>query len=396
MLTTKFRHPDGSLWLPSELAAELLRRGHSVTVLNVEWSGLPVDQGSGKFLDRNFRIFNYSAIRFRSPRLSLALRWMFSAFKLWPFLLRSLVAGRRYDLLISFSPCTSLHVAIPMAMLISRESCLVYWDFFPVHNQEISGKAPRSFLPVLKAIEKRLVHSFHRVGCMSPKNVQFYERYFGVSRRQTVGIIPVWTSLLDAHRGDRSLVHEGLGIDAGSTVLVFGGQLVDGRGVVELCEAVLRAHQDSPNLVLIVCGQGPLAGRVIEYQNRSPGVIRYAGTLRREEYLKVLSAADIGVVATVAGVAAPSYPSKSMDYMACGLPILAAVEASSDFGEIVQKENIGIACLAGDVQAIALSIRRLVSNRSEMMEMGANGNKYLRSNHAVENIADLIIGGKGV
>lgn len=387
MLTTKFYHSDGSLWLTSELANKLSNEGHDITVLNLEWSSLP-----SSFSPQNIKLLNHKAIRIRSPFISVAFRWLFSSFKLLPFLLKSIFNRKQYDLLIAFSPCTALYLAIPFAQLLCQRSTLIYWDFFPIHNQEISKKSPKALIPILKYLEKRLVHSFAKVGVMSPANVHFYESYFGIPSTQNVTVIPVWTSFTDYTSPDRETVRKNLKIESNSIVVVFGGQLVEGRGIIELCQAIINANQSNDKIILLICGSGNLMDRINLLEKEYPTLIRPLGFIKREKYLNILCASDIGVISTVAGVSSPSYPSKSLDYMACGLPILAAIENASDFGEITETNHFGISCSAGDVSAMTTAILRLASDEHWRKELGHNGKQYLQSTHDISKIVTLITG----
>ncbi|SNB45060.1 glycosyltransferase family 4 protein [Geobacter sp. DSM 9736] len=390
ILTTKFCHPDGSPWLVSELTDEFTRLGHQVTVLNVEWTRSSIQLSDRHQQNDNLEVNIFQAIHAELGMLSVAIRWALSSFKALPFLLKRCLSRERYDLMIGFSPCTALYAILPLARSISHDSCLIYWDFFPVHNQEISGKAPTFSLPILKFVENKLVGLFSRVGCMSDKNLEFFNRYFGAVQKQQRSIIPIWTSFFGDDPSSRP--NPRFAPASRKVVLVFGGQLVEGRGVIELCEAVIMAHREDPDISLVICGAGFLSSRVLELQERYPAAIRYAGQLSREAYFGILGMSHIGVVATVSNVSVPTFPSKSLDYMACGLPILASVEAASDFGDFVEKNNIGKACPAGDIASMKAAILEMATSGEKLKIMGNNGNRYLRANHSVQHVAHLIIG----
>lgn len=394
MLTTKFCHPDGSLWLPSELALELTKRGHSVTVLNVEWSGKDINPNLNSIEPSRLIFYNFKSLRLEGGRISIALRWVFSSFRLLPFLFRNIFFGNRYDLMIGFSPCVALYSALPLATAISRDSVLVYWDFFPVHNQEISNKIPKWVLPIVKWIEMKLIGTYSRVGCMSEANIVFFEKYFGKKSAKNKILLPIWTSILDVPTTDGEDVRLEFFRNPNAIIFVFGGQLVEGRGILEFCNAIIEAKKKNNDIALIVCGDGYLSKKIADIQESNQATIRYIGTLSRSDYLKVLSFSDVGVVSTVSNVSAPTFPSKSLDYMACSLPILAAVEDASDFGRIVEDNEFGYQCKAGDIESMVEVILKITKNKDLLKVMGKNGNLHLRRNHSVEYAANLITGDK--
>lgn len=396
MLTTKFCHLDGSSWLPSELTDELIKKGHKVQVLNLEWSGEEIHPNI-KNKDINFFEFrNFKSLRFNFGKFSVPIRWFFSSFKILPFLLKKFLIGERYDLMIGFSPCTSLYAALPLARFLSRDAILIYWDFFPVHNQEISKKIPRKILPFIKSVEKKLINLYSRIGCMSQANIIFFEKYFGKNYAQKVFLLPIWTSILEMPDFHEKQAGLNFFDNPNAIIFVFGGQLVEGRGVVEFCEAILQAKKKNSNISLVVCGDGFLSREVLSFQGKYPTAIKYLGALPRSEYLKVLSLSDVGVVSTVANVSAPTFPSKSLDYMASSLPILAAVEEASDFGKVVEENNFGYACKADDKESLVDGIIKITKSKESIKTMGKNGNSYLRKYHSVENAAKLITGVENV
>ena len=65
-------------------------------------------------------------------------------------------------------------------------------------------------------------------------------------------------------------------------------------------------------------------------------------------------------------------PSKVLDYMAAGKPILAAV--AGDAADVVTEAGAGIACPPGDPQAVASAVRRFRSmGEGERCRMGERG-----------------------
>lgn len=394
MLTTKFPAPGESQWLTSELANELADLGHDIRVLNVEWGrrGKPFTHSKGQLS----LLYRFSIDLPFIGQFGLALKWVLSSIVLLPDLIRCFFLSRRYDLLLCFSPCSALYLAIPFAKLISKDQLLIYWDFFPLHNSEISKGIPSWGAPLLKAVETKLVHQFSRVGCMSPANVKFFSEYFGIKENQEIGIIPVWSSFLNVGVVDKNAIRQQYGLGAGKILIIFGGQLVDGRGLDTVINATAHAREKDSRLQLVVCGAGHLAALVREYASADPDGFVYLGPLARHDYLNLLSVADIGVVATVAGVSCPTFPSKSLDYMAASLPIAACVEKASDFGEIIENAGAGRWCNAGDENALATIFLEFSADNELRRRCGDAGHEYLSVNHDLKLVVKKVLGEKSV
>lgn len=393
LMTTKFTHQDGSPWLVSELAEELCRSGHKVTVVNVNWQRVP-SQRSKEELPPNLTLITLKAFDLHAGVFGWLVKWSASSILALPFILRQFLTGRRYDLFVGFSPCSALWCALPLATYLSRKSFLVYWDFFPVHNFAIIHSLPSLLQSIAKKIERFLIRQFDFIGLMSPRNMGFFDDYFNIKNCKNKSveaiILPIWTSVLHVET-DAELMRSKLSISSEGIIFIFGGQITHGRSICELCEAALAAHKIDSRIELIICGDGKLAGMVAVYAEKHPTCIKYLGSLPRDEYLKTAASSNIGIVATMPGVHAPAYPSKSLDYMACGIPIMAAVESSTDFGEIVETNGLGLACHAGDVESMKDCMIKLASLR-DLSSMGKRGKEFLAMRHSVANVSSIITG----
>lgn len=388
MLTTKYSGPECSDWLTSELAKELANRNINVKVFNVEWSG---EGYIGKHNTDNLEVISTNSISLNFGKISLPIKWAFSSLKIYKHLFKDILTSKRYDMLICFSPCTALALAIPLAQFISRNKLLIYWDFFPTHNQQISKKVPNYFMPILKKIERSLVNSFDTIACMSPANLSFFNDYFGSNDNQHRLVIPIWTSYLGDSSLNKTLIRKTTHYNNQEVLVVFGGQLVAGRGLETLISAIRLARTVNTNIKLIVCGEGELSELVINYSNEDHEACTYLGNLSRPDYLEILSFSDIGIVATVEGVDSPTYPSKSLDYMSAKLPIVACVEKSSDFGTIVESSGFGLACNAGDINSLAKLIIKLSNDSRLRNNLGNKGFNFLKDTHSVETIVNKIL-----
>ena len=82
----------------------------------------------------------------------------------------------------------------------------------------------------------------------------------------------------------------------------------------------------------------------------------------REAYLELLGACDVGMVATVPGVTSFSIPSKTLDYLRAGLPVVAAVEQGNDYAGILREYGVGTAVPFNDPEAFRRAAERLATD----------------------------------
>ena len=77
-------------------------------------------------------------------------------------------------------------------------------------------------------------------------------------------------------------------------------------------------------------------------------------------------------------------PTKLLEYMACGRPIICC--SSGESARIVDEAKCGIVLPPNDARTLATSIREL-RNRTDLNELGANGRRYAEQHFSIERIA---------
>lgn len=257
-------------------------------------------------------------------------------------------------------------------------SIMILWDFFPIHHIEISY-IPKFLGGVLKKIEKISISCYEKVGLMSEKNLEFFNSYLG--SKQKTFILPIWGR-------DRRI---DCGYSAGTKgplKCIFGGQITYGRGIEELIQLAIEIDKINLNVEIHVFGGGMLQPLLVDsILLNNIQCLKYRGVLSREDYLKEVSASDIGLIMTVPNVTVPTYPSKVIDYLLTSKPILALVESSTDFGEIIE---FNAECgFYADVSNTELIIEKLnkFSEMKSKQELGVfmeNSYKFFKKVHDVE------------
>ncbi|MDQ0374229.1 glycosyltransferase [Cellulomonas humilata] len=223
-----------------------------------------------------------------------------------------------------------------------------------MHQLEIGRIRARWAAGLMKATEAAAIRSADVVALMSPANVAFFRRYFpGVNARTVV--VPPWSSSGDEPVG---AAHP----DGDRLRVMFGGQLVRGRGVETIVDAAALLREDP--IDILIAGDGPEREGL---EHRAAGIdgIEFLGMLARADYRALLRTVDVGVAVTVGGVSVPSFPSKIVEYCGLGVPVVVAVEPTSDAGAMVESRGAGLVIPVDDAPALASALRAL---RSEQVD----------------------------
>jgi glycosyltransferase involved in cell wall biosynthesis len=359
------QYPLGSRdsYLTTELADALVGAGHEVEVLLLDWSAPPGGDPEELISSTGVRVLRCSPRRFDKAGRTVAhaSKFVLSGAHLARIARTELDLGG-FDAAIAWMPAAAISPLIPMLERAGiRHRILFIWDFFPNHYREI-GRIPGG-LPYLaaRAWERRLVRRFTTIFCSLPGNEDYLRRNYPLRPQQQVRVTPVWCDPTPRPPVDRTAMRRRHDLPADRPIAVFGGQLVAGRGFEQMLAAADDAsHMQSPLLFLFV-GAGRLS-TVIRERADARANVRWLPPMDRASYLDLLGACDVGMVATVPGVTSFSIPSKTLDYLRAGLPVMAAVEAGNDFIDILHRYRVGAAVPFGDAVGFRREAERLATD----------------------------------
>jgi glycosyltransferase involved in cell wall biosynthesis len=150
----------------------------------------------------------------------------------------------------------------------------------------------------------------------------------------------------------RDVVRAELGLN-GAT-LGFAGRLMAAKAL----EVGLSALARVPGVALLVVGDGPDRGRLERLTGELglAGRVRFLGARSRDEVLRVLYAADAAVLPS----RWENFPHLVVEALAVGTPVIAS--AVGGVPELVREGENGLLVPAGDVEALAGAIERLVGD----------------------------------
>lgn len=155
--------------------------------------------------------------------------------------------------------------------------------------------------------------------------------------------------------------------------VVYGGNL----GAAQALENVLTAAEllrSQPDIQIVLIGDG-LAAAELQQQAAARGLgnLRFIGQQPAERMAHFFALADALLVHLKRDpLFEITIPSKTLAYLACGRPIVAAV--AGDAAEVVRAAGAGVVCAPEDPAALARTIRALAAlPPAERERMGASG-----------------------
>ena len=351
MACLQFPTEPGCSYLTTELAQALVAAGHEVEVLFIDWNAAPTAA------DPPGRVWNGVRVVRCTPR------WVDGFGRLArhasKFVLTARRAGRlarerfdlaKFDAFIAWAPAITVAPLVGMARRAGIARRLLFiWDVFPDHYREIGRIPAGPPFWLARAWEQGLMDQFAVLLPTLPQNADYLRRRFKVRAGQTVRVAPIWTDVTPVPAVDRESVRRRHGLPEDRPIAVFGGQLIEGRGFDQMLAAAAVGRKSGSPLQFLFVGDGRLAPVIQAHAgDAARDNVLWRPAMPREVYLELLSACDVGMVATVPGVSSFSFPSKTLDYLRAGLPVVAAVEPGSDFSALLGRYGVGRSVAFGD------------------------------------------------
>jgi len=295
-----------------------------------------------------------------------------------------------FDLILFQSPPLTMHKVVGWSMKkFKAKSYLMMKDIFPQNGVDIGlyGKTNPIFL-YFRHHEKKLYKTSSKIGCMSLGNIDYlleHNKYLTNDKlelfQNTVKINP--HSKLSYEK--KMKMREKYGLDKDDVVAIFGGNFGKPQGLDFLLD-VIDAYKNDKRLKFILIGRGTEKNRIFskikekEYKN----VFTY-DYIPRKDYEDLTRACDIGLIFLDKRFTIPNYPSKTLSYFECSLPIMAAIDKNTDYGRMLEDTKSGFWVENGDLKAFENKFDKLIGDRKLRQMMGKNGRRYFEKNCDVEN-----------
>lgn len=351
---TKYPDKVGDSYLTSELADEWAAMGHEVTVIVIQWEQKGGNETRSLTFPSGVTAHYFSPIQYtRFGRLFERIsRWTLSSYRLREPIAAAVGDGSDYDVAIFFAPVVTQAAQVADYAAKARHSYLYVTDFFPYAARNVGLVPSGPVFHIARWVENRLMRKFGTIGTMSQRNADYLRRNYIVDPGQRVAIDMLWGIDPVAVTANRDVTCAAFDLPADRRLLLFGGQLSEGRGVEDVIAAAEIAAAQQLDIAYVVIGDGRLRPQIEEASARLPQHLLYRRPVPRDRYLELAAACDAGLVVTVRDTDVPTFPSRTIDYLRVGLPVVAAVELSTDFGDILADMGLGVHVPAGEPQAL--------------------------------------------
>ena len=229
------------------------------------------------------------------------------------------------------------------------------------------------------------------VGCMSPANISFIQKEHKIPSTTRCTVLYNWMNYQPYEKEDFSDLRKKFNLE-GKFIVLFGGNLGLGQCVENIAD--LAAHYiNNDNIRFVIIGKGvkkDALQQMAEEQHLSNMI--FMDFMPRNEYLRFVKSADLGLISIHGNNAAPTCPSKVLSYMSLKIPVLALINKNNDYGQILEeKAKAGYWAVASDKEKVYSLFDKIYADAHLREEMGENGYRFFCENLTTEKVfAEMI------
>ncbi|MDP3467508.1 MAG: glycosyltransferase family 4 protein [Daejeonella sp.] len=300
-----------------------------------------------------------------------------------------------FDLVLYSTPPITFTKAV--SYIKNRDNATTYLllkDIFPQNAVDLglfkkNGLLHKFFLKK----ERELYEVSDFIGCMSPANVDFVIKQNPQIDEYKVEINPnsIEPLLALICEEERNLVRRQYGIPDEVAAFIYGGNLGKPQGVNFLIE-VLISNKENRSVFFVIVGDGTEYSAINKaVRLHQIGNVILMKSLIKPEYDKLLQACDVGLIFLDRRFTVPNYPSRLLSYLEVRMPVLSAIDLSTDLGTIMERNKYGYWVESGDFKAFNYYLDMLASDKDKCKVMGENGYQFLLENYLVEHSYNKIM-----
>ena len=214
------------------------------------------------------------------------------------------------------------------------------------------------------------------VGCMSQANIDFIQKEHQIPSTTKCRVLYNWMNYQPYVEEDFSDLREKYNLK-GKFLVLFGGNIGQGQRVENIAD-LAKHYLPNDNIVFVIIGKG-IKKDYLQQLAKDQGLnnILFLNYMPREDYLRFVKSADLGLISIHEKNAAPTCPSKALSYMSLKIPMLALINSNNDYGQIVEQQaKAGFWAVGSDKERVYALFDRLYADAEMRKQMGENGYRF--------------------
>ena len=386
-LTSVFPRPEDGATIYTDLACELSRRGHSLTVVVADGkktqkqAQLRTERGLEVLRVRTGNLYNVGFLKKGLATLLLS-------HHLKRGIMRFL-KNRTYDLILYETPPLAVYKTVQYAKKrFGTSSFLMLKDIFPQNGVDLGIYKKNSFIfQYFRRQENALYRVSDKIGCMSKANMEYMKKHNPAVSGKVV-FFPNTKAVSEMPAISKASVREKFHLPADKTIFVFGGNI----GLPQSPDALIACAKkicEMEKAFFLAVGRGTHTEYVRHALSNADNFM-VLNELKRCDYEELLSACDVGLIFLDSRFTVPNFPSRILSYMNFSLAVLACTDNVSDIKDLLSESGCGFWCKNGCLAQFKQHAGKLCENSQMREEMGRKGYLFFKERLNPGISADLL------
>ena len=307
--------------------------------------------------------------------------------------IRKELSDVKFDLVLYSTPPITFSKII--AFIKKRDNAYAYLllkDIFPQNAVDMGMIKQGSILhKFFEKKEQKLYDISDTIGCMSEANKEFVLQNNPNISPQKVEVNPNTISPIDITMSEEEKceIKKKYSIPLDKKIFVYGGNIGKPQGIDFLLQTIDEVS--NKNIFFLIVGAGTDFDRIKQwFTDRKPDNAVLLNGLSKNDYDKLLSTCDVGLIFLHKDFTIPNFPSRLLSYLEMKMPVIAATDINTDIGKVIRDNNCGYWVESGDIAKMKVVVSKIISDDTAFEEMRINAYQLLKSNYTVDVSYDLI------
>jgi len=289
-----------------------------------------------------------------------------------------------YDAIICYSPSIFYGTAVRWIKTRYKiKAYIIVRDIFPKWALDSGILSDGLLYKYFKFIERNLYSSANIIGIESKADLKYFQNY-GLELKIQIEVLNNWAI-------KKILVKKNLPIeitlDETKINIVYGGNMGDAQDLFSVISSIDISILEKRAVIYLI-GNGNQFYKIKKFiQTKKISNIIILPPIERDQYLTLMSKADIGLVSLSKKMLSNNYPLKMIGYMQLGKPILASVNQNNEVIKMFNEHNIGLVSIASDKVNFNRNLNEIISSKVNRKVQSKNALKLFNRKFTAEAAA---------
>ncbi len=295
----------------------------------------------------------------------------------------------KFDLVLYSTPPVTFAGVVKYFKKRGAKTYLMLKDIFPQNCVDLEMFGTSSiFYKFFRRKEKKLYGLSDYIGCMSEANVKYLLAHNPELSADKVEVFPNSERLVDNSltQEEKIEVRKQYELPQDKIIVCYGGNLGKPQNVDYLTTCISKTQNDKFHFLIV--GGGTHASKVEELARESTNLTYYPA-MPKDEYLKILAQADVGLIVLDKRFTIPNFPSRCLSYLKAKLPVMCLTDKACDMGDKAEENGFGAKAISDSLESFEGLLIRF-EDKEKNREMGEKGYQYFCDNYDVEKTYYII------